>query len=157
MNLRQKIALGLLILILGFVALAPIGPVPGFFIGGKESPVPPAWPDTSDVDEIRLKVPGIPARVVIIWLVQLDGDLYVVGSTNSGWVQRIGQGGPVALRLQDRTYALQAQRVTENLEAIITAYKDKYRADYPDIVGGFPTLEEAKDSFAVFRLSAGAR
>jgi hypothetical protein len=157
MNLRKKITLGLFILAIGFVALAPIGPVPGFIIGGKESPAPPAWPDTSEIDEILLKVPGTPARVVIIWLVQLDDDLYVVGSVNSGWVQRIGQSSPVALRMQDRTYALQAQRVTENLEAIVTAYKDKYRADYPDIVGGFPTLEAARDSFAVFRLSAENR
>jgi hypothetical protein len=34
----------------------------------------------------------------------------------------------------------------------VNAYKNKYRANYPDIVAGFPTLEEAGDQFGVFRL-----
>ena len=40
------------------VFVTPIGPMPGFFIGGQPTPVPKAWPDTSKVDEILLKVPG---------------------------------------------------------------------------------------------------
>ena len=57
------------------VFVTPIGPMPGFFIGGQPTPVPKAWPDTSKVDEILLKVPGILPRVVIIWVVQVDSAL----------------------------------------------------------------------------------
>ena len=53
------------------VFVTPIGPMPGFFIGGQPIPVPKAWPDTSKVDEILLKLPGTPPRVVIIWVVQI--------------------------------------------------------------------------------------
>jgi hypothetical protein len=60
------------------------------------------------------------------------------------------------MRLEGNTYALQANRTAENLADIVTAYKDKYRPNYPDIVAGLPSLEEAKDGFAVFRLSAPA-
>ena len=134
------------------VFATPIGPMPGFFIGGQPAPVPKAWPDTSKVDEILLKVPGILPRVVIVWVVQVDSALYVVGSRSSGWVQRIADGANVEMRLSGNTYALAAAPIKQELERVVNAYKNKYRADYPDIVAGFPTLEEAGDQFGVFRL-----
>jgi hypothetical protein len=39
---------------------------------------------------------------------------------------------------------------------VIAAYKDKYRPDYPDIVAGFPSVEEGRDEFGVFRLTPRA-
>ena len=134
------------------VFVTPIGPMPGFFIGGQPTPVPKAWPDTSKVDEILLKVPGILPRVVIVWVVQVDSALYVVGSKFSGWVQRIADGANVEMRLSGNTYALAAVPIKQELERVVNAYKNKYRADYPDIVAGFPTIEEAGDQFGVFRL-----
>ena len=136
------------------VFVTPIGPMPGFFIGGQPTPVPKAWPDTSKVDEILLKVPGILPRVVIIWVVQVDSALYVVGSRSSGWVQRIADGANVEMRLSGNTYALAAVPIRQELERVVNAYKNKYRADYPDIVAVFPTLEEAGDQFGVFRLDS---
>ena len=136
------------------VFVTPIGPMPGFFIGGQPTPVPKAWPDTSKVDEILLKVPGILPRVVIIWVVQVDSALYVVGSRSSGWVQRIADGANVEMRLSGNTYALAAVPIRQELERVVNAYKNKYRANYPDIVAGFPTLEEAGDQFGVFRLDS---
>ena len=38
------------------VCATRIGPMPGFFIGGPPTPVPTAWPDTSKVDELLLKL-----------------------------------------------------------------------------------------------------
>ena len=136
------------------VFVTPIGPMPGFFIGGQPTPVPKAWPDTSKVDEILLKVPGTLPRVVIIWVVQVDSALYVVGSRSSGWVQRIADGANVEMRLSGNTYALAAVPIRQELERVVNAYKNKYRADYPDIVAVFPTLEEAGDQFGVFRLDS---
>ena len=139
-------------LILVFVT--PIGPLPGFFIGGKSTPTPAVWADTSQVDEISLRVPGVLPRVVIIWVVQVEGQLYVVGSKDSGWVKRIGQGAPVEMRLKDRRYSLNATPVTTGFTAIIEAYTDKYRPDYPDIVAGFPSVDESQYAFGVFRLDS---
>ena len=126
--------------------------MPGFFIGGQPTPVPKAWPDTSKVDEILLKVPGTLPRVVNIWVVQVDSALYVVGSRSSGWVQRIADGDNVEMRLSGKTYALAAVPKQQELERVVIAYKNKYRSDYPNIVAVFPTLEEAGDQFGVFRL-----
>ena len=136
------------------VFVTPIGPLPGFFIGGQPTPVPQTWPETAKVDEILLKVPGILPRVVVIWVVRVDGALYVVGNSASGWVQRLGDGAAVEMRLSGNTYALNAVPVTEDLERLFNAYKDKYRPNYPDIVAGFQTLAEAGDQFGVFRLIA---
>ena len=150
-----KIALPILaVLVILLIALLPIGPVPGFIVGGTETDVPETWGDTSAIHEIKLKVgaSGLP-RVVIIWVTQFENELYVVGANESGWVSMLGEGGPVQLRMEDKTYPLNATRVTAKWEAVLEAYQNKYRADYPEIINGFPTLEEAKGTTAVFKLS----
>ena len=152
--LRIGVALLAVVLIVGAM-IAPIGPVPGFFIGGTAAQAPPRWGDTSKVHEIRLKVPGTLPRVVIIWVIQQAGELYVVGGKDSGWVQRIGDGSPVEMRLGDDTYALRASPVRDGWEEILQAYVAKYEADYPDIVASFPSLDEARGTVAVFHLDRG--
>lgn len=148
-----RILIGALILIgLIFVVAAPIGPVPGFLIGGQDQQVPTRWPDTSGVPEIRLKVPGVPPRVVIIWVVAQENELYVVGDKDNGWVKMLGDGSPVEMRLGDNTYALYARRVDEGAQEIVTAWLDKYRPDYPEIVSAFPTPESGVSPARVYRL-----
>ncbi len=148
-----KIALpAILAVALVVLFVAPLGPMPGVFIGGSPVEAPEEWADTSDVDEIMLKVPGPVPRVVIIWVVEHGGELHVVGSRDSGWVGMIGAGSPVEMRLGDSTYSLKASPVSEGWQPILEAYVAKYEADYPDIVAGFPTMEEAAGTVAVFRL-----
>ena len=135
------------------VWLLPIGPAAGIFIGGSDSTAPDTWPDTSSVHEIKLKVNGnILPSVVNIWLIQVENSLYIVGARDSRWVSKLGTGNPVQMRMENDTYALQASLVTTNWQPILEAYQDKYRPDYPDIVNGFPTIEEAATSIAVFKL-----
>jgi len=141
------LALGLVV-----VLVAPIGPMPGIFIGGTSAEAPEKWSDTSNVDEIMLKVPGLLPRVVIIWVVEHGGELHVVGSRDSGWVKMIGAGSVVEMRLGDSTYSLRASPVDEDWQPILEAYVAKYQAEYPDIVAGFPSIDEAVDLVAVFRL-----
>jgi hypothetical protein len=135
------------------VWMLPIGPAAGIFIGGSDSTAPDTWPDTSSVHEIKLKVAGnILPSVVNIWLAQVENSLYIVGATDSGWVSKLGTGSPVQMRMANDTYTLQARLVTTGWQPILEAYQDKYRPDYPDIVNGFPTIEEAATSIAVFKL-----
>jgi len=148
-----KILFGVLVLLaIVFVFVAPVGPVPGFIIGGSPTVAPEPWMDTSDTHEIKLSVPGTPPRVVIIWLVQHAESLYVVGSADSGWVMRIGEGGSVQMRLGGNLYDLNAARIRDGLEPVLAAYVAKYEPDYPEIVAEFPSIEDGGDLFAVFRL-----
>lgn len=142
----------LLVIVLVLAVLAPIGPVPGFFIGGTETDTPETWQDTSQLHEIKLQVPGTLPRVVIIWVIDYLGEIYVVGSRESGWVQMIGSGSDVKLRMEDATYSVTATPVDSGWEPIMQAYIKKYERDYPDIVAGFPSIEEAQGSIGVFRL-----
>ena len=57
------------------------------------------------------------------------------------------------MRLEDNTYPLRASVVAEGWEPIVEAWLAKYRPDYPDIVSGFPAIEEAADFMAVYRLN----
>ena len=153
MKVLKVILAALPVLLLVLALVAPLGPIPGLFIGGTEAGAPERWEDTSNTDEIMLRVPGTLPRVVIIWVVEHDGELHVVGSRESGWVTMIGAESPVEMRLGDNTYALQATAVTDGWQPILEAYIAKYQPDYPDIVAGFPSIEEAKDQIAVFRLN----
>ncbi len=148
-----KILLGVVVVVAAALAVAaPIGPMPGIFIGGTDTTPPASWPDTANVHEIRLKVPGGLPRVVIIWVAEHDGELHVVGDPASGWVQKIGATSPVQLRIGDNTYAVQAVPVTEGREAILEAWLAKYEPDYPEIVEGFRARSDAASSASVFRL-----
>ena len=152
MNALKIIVGGLFVLLIVVAIAAPIGPMPGFFIGGTPGTAPAVWPDTSATHEIKLRVPGTLPRVVIIWVIDVGGDLHVVGSPDSGWVKQIGAGSRVNMRLGDATYSLFARPVTEDWLPILKAYVAKYQADYPDIVAGFPGVDEAEGQFAIFRL-----
>lgn len=144
-------ALGLIIVL--FVVLAPIGPLPGFFIRGTAAAVPAQWQDTSGLHEVQLRIGGGVPRVVIIWVVQVDNELYVVGANDSGWVSKLGDGGPVSLRIEGSTYELNATRLSSGQLPVVEAYQEKYRADYPDIVGGMGSADNMIAGAAVFRLS----
>ncbi len=149
-----KYGVSVLVVVLIVVAiLAPIGPLPGFRIGGTETAAPDTWQDTSQLHEVRLQVAGSVPRTVIIWVIDYAGELYVVGSSESGWVKMIGDSSPVKLRIEDATYALTANAVADGWEPIMAAYVSKYEPDYPDIVAGFPSIEEAKGLISVFKLS----
>ena len=151
-----KIASGtLLVLALAFLALAPIGPLPGVFIGGTDTPVPATWEDTAGIDEIRLKAPGVLPRVVIIWVIDVAGELYVLGMKDSGWTSRIGEGAPVEIRIGDRTYAVQATPVIEGARPIYEAYIAKYEPNYPELIAQMPSMEEAGDVAVIYRLDRG--
>jgi hypothetical protein len=148
-----KIAFAAILALLLVVALvAPIGPIPGFFIGGTLTDAPEQWGDPSNVHEIFLRVPGTLPRVVTIWVVEHADELYVVGSKDSGWVTMIGAGSPVEMRLGDNTYALNASAMAEGWQQVLQAYVAKYQADYPDIVADFPSIDEAEELVTVFRL-----
>lgn len=58
--------------------------MPGIFIGGTASALSDSWGNTTATHEIKLEVQGALPRVVIIWVVQVDGHLHVVGSKSSG-------------------------------------------------------------------------
>ena len=127
--------------------------VPGFFIGGTEQQVPEKWEDTSGINEVRLRAGDLIPRVVIIWIVQVNGELYVSGGKDSGWVSRLLKNADAQLRIGDITYAVTAERQTQNLDELMSAWYDKYQASYPEIVGQMRAASANPKTYEVFRLA----
>lgn len=151
--LRYAVAAVVVILLMGAL-IAPIGPVPGFIIGGNATAAPAQWPDTSELHEIKLKAGGFPPRVVIIWVIEHDDELWVAGGSDSGWVTRLAADGNAELRIEDNTYPVQAVAIKEPAvwQPVLAAYIAKYQPDYPEIIAGFPSGENLADQISVFRL-----
>jgi hypothetical protein len=150
-------------LVLGFIFvglviaafMAPFGPTPGFTIGGIAADVPASWGDTESIEEIHLQVGEGPiGRTVIIWVVQIDGDLYITGQKDSGWTQGIRSGSAVRMQMAGNLYELNAVPVMEGQTQVLDDWLAKYTALYPSLVEGYPAPEEAVKTAAVFRLTA---
>ncbi|MEM8766856.1 MAG: hypothetical protein AAGE43_05400 [Pseudomonadota bacterium] len=154
-----KIALALILLPGIVVAIAaPIGPLPGFRLGGSEAAAPERWSTESLPDEVRLaNYSGLLPHVVIIWVVEHNDSLFVVGDSASSWVQGTSASPDVDLRIGDAVYAMRADRLPTDhpvLVDVLQAYIDRYKADYPDIIASFPPMEEFSQGGAVFQLSS---
>ena len=136
-------------------AVAPIGPVPGVYAGGDASAVPDSWGDTSTALEIELQVgEGPVGRIVTIWTAQVDGNLYVTGSKDSGWVRGVGAGGPVRVWLNNKLYDLAATPVVgAEAVAALTGWHAKYVKHYPDMMSEFPSPEEGAQVAVVYKLT----
>ena len=140
------------VVLFALVVRLPIATTPGFFIGGSASSAPVTWADTSSTHEIKLRVEGTIPRVVIIWFVEIDNELYIVGETDSGWVSMLGNSGLVQMRLEDSTYPLQADVVTSGEEEILQKWLGKYEADYPEFVNTSAS-EEFLEYSSIYKLS----
>ena len=127
--------------------------VPGFILGGTATAAPAVWKDTDEIDEVKLRVSGGLPRVVTIWMVQVENQLYVIGDEENTWVAMLGEGAPVKLRMEDSSYDLIATRISEGQSAVAEAYRAKYQTEYPDIIEGMGSLEEIPDGIVVFRLT----
>ena len=148
----------LAIVVVGLVVaafMAPFGPTPGIMISGTATDVPDSWGDTGSIEEIHLQVGEGPiGRTVIIWVVQIDGDLYITGQQDSGWTQGIGSGRAVRMQMAGKLYELNAAPVTEGPTQVLERWLAKYAVLYPSFVEGYPAPEEAIKTAAVFRLTA---
>ena len=152
MKILKIVAVAIIVLLLIAAVVAPIGPLPGFFIGGTQTQPPESWPDTSQLHEIHLRVSDGMPRVVILWVIEQGGELFVLGDRQSGWVSKLGAGGPVDLRIDAATYALNAVRLDDGWDHVVSAYRAKYQPWYPEIVAGLPTGDAARRMIAVYRL-----
>jgi hypothetical protein len=148
-----------LLLALGAVAIilaiaAPIGPMPGFRVGGSPAEPPASWVGAQLPDEVRFGTyDGFLPYVVTIWVVESGGSLYVVGDPASTWVKKATNSSDVRIRIGDSVYDMQARRMPAGRVDVLQAYVDRYKADYPEIINSFPPLPEFAQGSALFELT----
>lgn len=151
----SSVLLVLVLLSIGIAIAAPIGPMPGFRLGGSPAPAPAQWSAVTLPDEVLLATPGgLLPHVVIIWIVEFDERLYVVGAPDSNWVVRATHSPDVRLRIGDDVYDMRATRVQSPRPDILKEYVDRYDDDYPDIIERFPPVEEFAKNAALFELAS---
>jgi hypothetical protein len=91
-------------------------------------------------------------HVVIIWVVESDNRLYVIGAPDSTWVEGATRSAEVRLRIADNVYDMRATRIESGRQDIFQMYIDRYKDNYPDIIAGFPPIEEFSRGGALLEL-----
>ena len=76
------------------------------------------------------------------------------GDKDSGWVSRLLKNSDAQLRIGDSTYAVTAERQTQNLDEVMSAWYDEYRTNYPGIVAQMQGVSANPRPHEVFRLAS---
>ena len=90
--------------------------------------------------------------MVIIWVVESDNRLYVIGAPDSTWVEGATRSPDVRLRIGDNAYGMRATRIEPGRQDIFQMYIDRYKDNYPEIIATFPPVEEFSQGGALFEL-----
>jgi hypothetical protein len=144
----------LAVVVLGVALAAPIGPMPGFRLGGNDATPPDQWSAAALPEEIRLATfAGMLPHVVIIWVVESDNRLYVIGSPDSTWVEGATLSPDVRVRIGDNAYDMRATRLNPGPRYLFEKYINRYKDSYPDIIAGFPPMDEFSQGAALFELT----
>lgn len=103
--------------------------LPGGALEGTTVPIPESWAFTDEVKTVQLETHPDDPYSVNIWVIALDGHLYVhAGANRSTWVENIEADPDVRLRVDDAIYELRAVRVDtqEEFDRFSDAYERKY-------------------------------
>ena len=147
------VLIALIVLVLGVALAAPIGPMPGIRLGGSPASAPAQWSSLDLPEEVRLATSaGMLPHVVIIWVVESDNRLYVIGAPDSTWVEGATRSADVRLRIADNVYDMRATRIESGRQDIFQMYIDRYKDNYPDIIASFPPIEEFSRGGALLEL-----
>ena len=147
------ILIATVVLVFGLALAAPIGPMPGIRLGGTAATPPDQWSSMTLPEEVRLATSaGFLPHVVIIWVVEDDNRLYLIGAPDSAWVEGATQSPDVRLRIGDNAYDMRATRIAAGREDMFQKYIDRYKDNYPEIIASFPPIEEFSQGAALFEL-----
>lgn len=147
-----------LALLLAVLLTAPIagcrGPfllLPGGALEGTRAPTPQSWSFTDEIDTVQLETRPADPYSVNIWVIALDGSLYVhAGANRAAWVEHIEADPNVRLRVDESIYELAASRVEAQEE--FDRFSDAYEAKY----GRRPRNESVVEAY-LFRLQPRSR
>ena len=147
------VLIALIVLLLGVALVAPIGDMPGIRLGGSPATAPAQWSSVDLPEEVLLSTSaGVLPHVVILWVVESDDRLYLIGDPASTWVEGATRSPDVRLRIGDNVYGMRAARITSGRQDIFQMYIDRYKDNYPEIIASFPPIEQFAQGGALFEL-----
>ena len=145
----RNVTIPLMVVLVASGCSAPVGPIPGGALEGKEMPWPQDWSFTGEYDNVLLQTAPNDPYSVTIWGVSANGNFYVAaGSADNTWVQNIQANSAVVLGIEDNLYLADASLISDESEltAVESAYVAKYDID--------PADNFIRDNNLVFRLTA---
>jgi len=149
MSSHDRLAALRLAPLLALVVLTACGPtllLPGGALEGEPASAPEDWRFTDEVSTIQLETHPQDPYSVNLWAVGIGDRLYVhAGANRSTWVEHLEADPSARLRVDDRIYALTAQRVGSQDE--FDVFADAYEAKY----GTRPREEDVNVAY-LFRL-----
>lgn len=134
-----------------FLASACNGPFllfPGGELEGEVDPVPADWSFTDEISTIQIETDPSDPYSVNIWVLELDGSLYLhAGANRATWVEHLEADPRLRIKVEDVLYEMTATRVTGEDEFL--RFAQKYETKY----GNRPRNENI-DEIYLFRLEA---
>ena len=147
------VLVAVIVLVVGVALAAPIGPMPGIRLGGSPATAPTQWSSVDLPEEVLLSTSaGVLPHVVILWVVESDDRLYLIGDPAGTWVEGATRSPDVRLRIGDNVYDMRAARITSGRQDIFQMYIDRYKDNYPEIIASFPPIEQFAQGGALFEL-----
>lgn len=146
---KTCVALGLALLLAAPLAGCerPFVLLPGGALTGRTAPAPDDWSFTDAVKTVQLETQPADPYSVNIWVIALDGNLYVhAGANKSAWVEHMEADPQVRVRVDEAIYELAAARVEDQAE--FDRFSDAYEKKY----GRRPRNESVTEAY-LFRLS----
>ncbi|MEM9175748.1 MAG: hypothetical protein AAGC67_10975 [Myxococcota bacterium] len=138
-------------LTLAFFATGCSGPFflfPGGALEGDVAPVPADWSFTDEISTIQIETNPADPYSVNIWVLELDGALYLhAGANRAAWVEHLEADPRLRIKIEEKIYELQSSRVTDADE--FARFADKYEGKY----GNRPRNENIAEIF-LLRLTA---
>ena len=102
---------------------------PGGALEGEVAPVPSDWSFTDEISTIQIETNPADPYSVNIWVLALDGSLYLhAGANRAAWVEHLEADPRLRIRVEGKLYELAASRVTDAAE--FARFADKYENKY---------------------------
>ena len=126
----------------------PFLTIPGSELDGVSTPIPADWAFTDEVSTIQIETNPADPYSVNIWVVSLDGHLYLhAGAYRTNWVEHLESDPLLRVGIAGKLYDLQAERVLGAPE--FARFADAFEAKYDQ-----RPRNENIDEIYVYRLVA---
>ena len=148
----SRVCLPILLFVVAFSGTACSGPfllLPGGELEGEVAPSPADWSFTDDISTIQIETNPSDPYSVNIWVLALDGSLYLhAGANRSTWVEHLEADPRIRVRIDGKIYELASTRVTDAAEF------ERFAAKYETKYGNRPRNENIDE---IYLLRLGAR
>jgi len=119
-------------------------PVSSGALSGTETALPADWSAVAATNIIQLETNPAEPYSVNLWVIRMDGELFVHAGTNRAtWIEHIEHNPAVRLGVDDNIYRLRAARETD--QATFDRFAELWNSKY----GNYPRNMNASEAYLI--------